>query len=159
MSRFVFELESVLALRQRQEKDRQRAVAAIQRERVVIEEKISGYQRQIALAKQAMRAQLSSASPAGGVAVSSVRMEAVAVSHMMVLAQRAVLDLAAVHARLEAARTELVRAATARKAVETLRSRRFERWRLEQSRKETAAMDEIGSLLTDRRRREAEGTT
>ena len=47
MARFVFELETVLQQRVREEEKRQRAVAVIERERLAIEEEIEACRAQI----------------------------------------------------------------------------------------------------------------
>jgi flagellar export protein FliJ len=65
--------------------------------------------------------------------------------------QRQVIELVqkAVQAkkRLEEARTRLAEAARRRKAIEILREKQFDRWRMQQARAETALGDEIGNQL------------
>jgi len=49
--------------------------------------------------------------------------------------------------RLEEVRTRLAEAARRRKAIEILREKQFDRWRMQQARAETALGDEIGNQL------------
>jgi hypothetical protein len=65
-------------------------------------------------------------------------------------ASRAVFKLGGTMKRLDAARGELLRAATARKAVEALRERRYEVWLDEQKRREDAALDEMAVIRGSR---------
>ena len=75
-----------------------------------------------------------------------VRFQAGAATRLIASAQRAVLELAGVHKRLEAARAVLLEATKRRKAVELLKERRFEEWQQEQARREAAATDEIAVM-------------
>jgi hypothetical protein len=54
------------------------------------------------------------------------------------------------HRRIDAARLELLKATTDRKAVEVLRQRRYEAWRAEQARREAIALDEISTMRAGR---------
>ena len=49
---------------------------------------------------------------------------------------------------LAGARAELLAAARARKVIEKLKDKQFQRWHAQQERKEAAAMDEIAGQLT-----------
>lgn len=153
MAVFRFELETVLRLRRREERDHQREVAGLERERLAIEERIRRIQRAIVSGKQVLREALSrerigdeSAGTAGGVDVvdlPAVRFQAGASLHLVAKAQEAVLALAGVHARLDRARLGLLDASRRRRAMELLRDRRYERWRREQDRRERLELDEI----------------
>lgn len=148
--RFVFNLQAVLERRAAIEEIEQRKVASLERERLAIEDRIRAYQRSISIAKDDLRAHLDSGvGPAGSrrpVLVHAVRMQAGASLHLTARAQQAVFELAGVLKRLELARAELLRAATARKAVELLRAKRFEEWRLESLRAEARDADEMSVM-------------
>lgn len=140
MAKFIFRLEAVLRARLAEERARQLALAAIERERVEIEDQIRECQSQISRERGEMRDRLGGAGP---VMLREVRMQAHAALHASARAQQAVLRLAGVHRRLDAARRELLEATTRRKAVERLRERRLEEWTTQQKYIEAAAIDEL----------------
>lgn len=185
MARFKFELETVLDIRRNVERNKQLAVAELERERVTIEDRIRGLQRQIVAERDDLRSHLDSvrgarrSSPAaansgGGhpadalddlfndspvvriprepapVDLSAVRMQANASLHLVARAHQEVLRLAGVHQRIDAARLELLKATTDRKAVEVLKQRRYDAWKYEQDRREAAALDEIATVGASR---------
>lgn len=146
--RFVFDLQPVLDQRERVEEEHQRRVGEVERERVAIEDRLKGLQQAIIAAKDDLRATLTPEARLGGQAVAhvvvhAVRQQSTASAHLLARAQQAVLELAGVHKRLEAARRELVAAAAARKAVELLKARRYQEWRRALSRFEHAELDEL----------------
>jgi len=143
MARFVFELEAVLRARAAEERERQLAVGVIERERAALEDRIREWQRGIVTAKEDLREQLESTQGGTPVDLQRVRMQAGASLHLVARAQRAVLELAGAHRRLEAARLELLRASIRRKAVESLRDRRLEEWRRAEKSREAAVLDEL----------------
>jgi flagellar export protein FliJ len=148
--RFKFTLEAVLKQRLALEEQRQLRVAAMERERLALEERIRGYQRSIAGAKNDLRRRLGAEKGAGegtgGVSLGDVRMQANASLHLVARAQQAVLELAGLHRRIDAARLELLKATTDRKAVELLKERRRREWVDEQRRREDAELDEINVM-------------
>lgn len=149
MPRFRFKLEAVLDQRRAVERSRQVVVADLERRRMDIEQSIRGYHDQIARERDDLRAHLVSerhGPRAGGVDLRGVRLQAGASLHLVARAHQAVLQLAGVHGRLEAARLELIAATTRRRAVEVLRERRLHAWTLEQSRLENAAEDELATM-------------
>lgn len=144
MAKFVFELEAVLKQRLAVERARQRALATIERERVLLEESLRDCQATIKMEKESLRHVLT---PAGsGIDVRDVRMQAGASLLLVGKAQQIVLKIAGVMRRIEGARALLLEATTRRKAVETLRERRFEAWKADQRRREDAAIDEIAIM-------------
>jgi flagellar export protein FliJ len=159
MAKFRFQLEAVLKQRLAAERARQLIVAELETMRVAIEDRIRGYQRQLESERADLREELSrerdgaGAGEAwgGGVDLRAVRMQANAALHLVARAQQAVVELAGVHSRIDAARLELLKATMARKAVEKLKERRLEAWREEQSRAEAAAADEISVMHANRR--------
>jgi len=142
MAGFRFRLDPVLRQRERHEQSQQRVVAELERERIALEGRIRGWQRSIAQEKDDLAARLGPGSTAD---VRAARVQANASLTMAAQAQEAVLLLAGVHERIDRARLELVRRATARKALESLRERRLEAWRAEQNRRESIALDEINT--------------
>jgi len=153
MARFVFELTAVLKQRLAVEREKQLIVAAHERERARVEGLIRGFQSEIVREKQELRDQLvlEQAGP-GGVMVDlrGVRFQAGVSMRLVARAQHAVIQLAGVHKRLDAARLDLLEATTRRKAVEVLRDRRFEEWQAEQRRRENAAADELSVMSAAR---------
>lgn len=141
MAKFVFRLEAVLTQRLAEEQRRQLAFASIDRERLRLEEEIRTHQGTISFERREMTRQL--CVEQGGVDLRAARWQAHAALHATALAQQAVLKLAGVHRRLEAARRELLEATTARKAVEKLREKQFAAWRETIMRKEAATLDEL----------------
>jgi flagellar export protein FliJ len=152
MPRFVFELEAVLKQRLAEERERQLAVAALEREKSQLEDLIRSYQRDLTSERDELRDQL--AATRGGAAtldLRGVRFQAGASLRLVTLAQRAVLQLAGVHKKIDAARLLLLQATTRRKGVEMLKERRYDEWRLEQKKKEEAALDELNVVRASRR--------
>ncbi len=141
MARFRFTLQAALDHRAAIEREKQRSVAALERERLALEEAI----RQCHLALQREHAASRSAL-LGVLDLRAVRRQASVSKRHHASAGQAALRLAGVHQRLAAARAELLQAARRRKAVELLRDRRYEQWRLEQSRREAAAVDELVTM-------------
>lgn len=141
MAKFVFQLEPVLRQRKAVEREKQLGVAELERERLAIEGEIREIQSQIRGEKDLMREQLSPGS--GAVDLRGARMQAGAQLRLVLAAQQAVIRLAGVHRKIDAARVGLIAATKARRAVELLRDRRFEQWKLEQQAREAAMLDEI----------------
>lgn len=148
MPQFKFQLQAVLKQRAAVERTRQLAVAAVEQERFAAEEELRACQRNIDREKREMRDML--APGQGPVDLRSVRMQAGASLAMIGQASRGVYALAGVIKRLEVARSDLLRAATARKAVETLRERRYEAWLEEQKARESATLDEMAVIRAAR---------
>ena len=142
MAKFHFQLEAVLKQRLALERTKQLAVAGVEQERLAAEEELVACQQGIDRERRLMREMLRPAEDGSSRAVDlrGVRMQAGSSLALLGQASRGVFRLAAVHKRLEAARSELLKATTARKAVETLRERRYEAWVEEQKKKEAAAI-------------------
>ena len=141
MPAFRFKLQPVLEQRERLEEQRTLEVANLERERLVIENRLRDLQSGIAGAKHDLRSRL--ASPGSSVIITDVRLQANASLYMSAQAQRVALELAGAYQRVELARKRLLEATTARKAVETLRERRRAEWKHEQARREQSQLDEI----------------
>jgi len=140
VARFKFELEAVLEHRKRLEQERQKAVAELESQRVGLEGIIRRCQEGLVHEKEEMKALLKGADMRG------VRFQIAAAGRLTASAQRAVLELAGLHKRLEAARVLLLDAARRRKAVELLKERRFEEWMRHQNKLEAEAMDELAVM-------------
>lgn len=137
---FVFKLERVLEQRVREEQARQRAMAELQRERSGIEQAIRGAQSAIAASKQDLRQRLSTRAPVG---LDSVRLQARSSLTEMARAQTLVLELAALHSRIESERALLAEATARRRAIELLRERALEEWKALGRKREQAELDEL----------------
>jgi len=138
MARFVFKLEPLLQARIRAEQVRQRAVGTLESDRLRLEDDLRALQDRIRGGKESLRGRL-----AGPVAMHDLRMEASASMHLLRRAQRAVLELAGVHQRLEAARADLKEARAQRKALEIVRERRLAEWKARQAKAEDRMLDDI----------------
>lgn len=154
MAKFKFQLEAVLRQRAAVERTKQLVVAGLEHERRSAEEEILACQRSIDRERGEMRDMLRVGST---VDLRGVRMQAGSSLAMMGAASRAVFRLGGVQRRLETARADLLRATTARKAVETLRERRYEAWMEEQRRREDAALDEMAVIRGVGRDESADG--
>jgi flagellar export protein FliJ len=151
MGRFVFELEAVLEQRRRVERDRQLVVAAIEADRLAIEDRVRRLQEAIVAERVDLHQRLSPTrdGPASLV-VADIRLQANASFHLMARIQQEALRLAEVHGRLERARKDLLAATTARKAVELLRERRYEQWKRMLAKREASALDELAVMRAGR---------
>jgi flagellar FliJ protein len=143
--KFRFALQAVLDQRERVEQQKQRGVAEVEAQRAVIEGRLRELQRAITQEKAEQGAKLRTGDVAGA------RGQAAAIVKLAAAAQRTVLELAGVHKRLEAARADLLEATKRRKAVELLRERRFEEWRLDLERREAAETDELAVMRAGRK--------
>lgn len=146
MAKFVFNLRPVLDQRFRVEREKQRRVAELERERLAIEREIAGHERAITAERDELRARLFDEKSGARVNLPQVRQQAHASLGMIARAQRAVIRLAGIQQRLDAARLELIQATAARRGVEVLRERRFEAWKHEQDRREAGALDEMAVM-------------
>jgi flagellar protein FliJ len=142
--RFRFELQAVLDHRERQEREHQRIVAELERHRVSLENIIRACQEGLNHEREHMRSMLAGADMRGA------RQQVAAAARLSTQAQRAVLELAGLHKRLDAARVALLESTKRRKAVELLKERRFEEWTHVQNKKEAEAVDEIAVMRAAR---------
>lgn len=144
MPRFRFQLQAVLDHRQRHEREHQRIVAELERQRVALENMIRGCQEGLTQEREHMRSMLATADMRGA------RQQVAAAARLSTQAQRAVLELAGLHKRLDAARAALLEATKRRKAVELLKERRFEEWTQAQNKKEADTIDEMAVMRAAR---------
>lgn len=146
MAKFVFELESVLEQREREERVRMKAVGELEAQRLAVEARAGEIQAGLRAGREEWRAALSGGGDGAGAAslqLVGVRLAANASLHGVVELQRAAIDLAGLGERLKRARAELLRATVARKAVELLKRRRYEAWKRERDRRENAELDDL----------------
>lgn len=150
MAKFRFKLEPLLDQRRNAERQKQLAVAELQRQRLDFEERITAAQRELRGYKADLRTLLGGGAGAnGGVGsfqTTTVRLQMGASLHAQARTQRLALQLAGVYKRLEGARAELINATKARRAVELLKERRFDEWRAAEKRRETNEIDEIATI-------------
>lgn len=138
MARFRFQLEPVLKVRKRAEERAQLALAALDRQRLELEETLRRRQEEIRREKDALRGRL-----VGDLDVRGLRLQAGSSVHLVRKAQQAVLALAGLHWRLGEARAALVEAARSRRAMELLRERRYGEWKAGLAKAETAELDDL----------------
>lgn len=142
MPKFIFQLQALLDQRSHAERQKQLAVAAVERQRVDLESRVTDRQSEIRSHKSDLRSLLSTPGTRG-VDFRTVRIQANASLHAQLTTHRLALQLAGLYQRLDLARKELREAATRRRAVELLKQKRFEAWKREQNRLETDELDEI----------------
>ncbi|TDJ54877.1 MAG: flagellar export protein FliJ [Planctomycetota bacterium] len=138
MARFVFRLEPLLTARRHAEQDARRVVAVLERERLDLEGKLRRHQQQIMSDKQQMRGSMT-----GSLDMTSLRQTAGVTLHVIRKAHQVVLQLAGTSQRMESARSALLKTMTRRRAIELLREKRFDQWKIVQSKAEIAALDEL----------------
>ncbi len=118
-------------------------VSELERKRLALESRIRGCQQMMS----DERRELSEALGVGRrVDVQAVKMQAGASLRHNFDAQRAVLELAGVFKKLEAARAELTKCSAKRKAVEMLRDQQRSAFEKELDRRETHELDEISVM-------------
>ncbi|MBL4810529.1 MAG: flagellar export protein FliJ [Phycisphaerales bacterium] len=145
---FKFRLQPVLEMREREERDKKLALSQFQRQRMELENRIRGYQRNIEIEQASLAEMLIGKK---GIDFRGARLQANAALHNRFQAQRTVLELAGVHHLMERAREELAHAAARRKAVELLRDRQREAHDLEQKRRESIELDDMSVMRHARR--------
>ncbi len=147
MAKFTFKLQPVLNARLATERERQRVIAALHRQRHELEERLRQQHSTIDAEREALRVALT-----GRVDVPRLRSHAAASMRMMRDAQGMAIELARLYERIEKARADLAEAATARRAMELLRERRFAQWKRLQEKREVAMLDDLAASKAARRR-------
>ncbi|MHC4218874.1 MAG: flagellar export protein FliJ [Planctomycetota bacterium] len=146
MPKFTFRLEPLLKARRRAEQDAQRAVAQLQRQRMVLEDTLRNFQRKISHGKESLRGAL-----AGSIDMRSLRLEAGASLHLVRKAQQVVLQMAGLNQQQETARVGLIEARKHRRALELLREQRYEQWKRALNKAEDARLDELATNAAARK--------
>jgi flagellar protein FliJ len=143
MARVKFRLAVVLRQRRRAEQECQRAVAERVARVVALQNELKQMDESVKSAADDLRKNhLTGAIDLNYLTAHRRYMNAMQ-QQGIALAQR----IAAAQVQVNEARLKLAEAAKARKVIEKLRQRQFERWQADQAKRETAAMDEIGSQI------------
>lgn len=141
MARFVFELEAVLRMRVREEELAMLALAERERTRTAQVRAAEEIEARVSLGRIEWRDRLAIAT--GGVEMTAVRMQAGSTLRDLALLKRAALSLAAAERDVARARGELLIATRRRQAIEELKERRLEAWKVERSRAEQRVVDDL----------------
>jgi flagellar export protein FliJ len=143
MAAFHFELEPVVKIRRRAERQKQLALAVLEGQRVELERRVGEVQGRLVTQRADLRARLDGAGAGRGVDVGLVRLQAHASVHAVLELRRLAIEAAGLLQRLEAARAELLRATVARKAIEHLRAKALLKWRKQLARREALELDDL----------------
>ncbi len=139
MAEFLFKLESVLQQRRTVEDQRQRDLAKVLRQRMILLDQLRAMQTTITQSKGDLKQGL-----VGKVDMGSVAQFARFSGQATARAHQIVAKLAVIERQAESARVQLVEAMRDRKAIERLREKQLRKWKTEQDRREAAMLDEIG---------------
>lgn len=139
MAEFQFKLEAVLQQRRTIEDQRQRDLAKVLRQRMILLDQLRSMQSTITQSKTDLRTGL-----IGEVDMNRVSQFARFSGQATARAHAIVAKLATIERQAEHARLHLVEATQARKAIERLREKQFRKWKTEQDRREAAMLDDIG---------------
>lgn len=146
MARFEFKLDPVLRHRQMVEEQCQRDLAQFLRQQMILRTQITDLQQTIVSDKRAMADSL-----VGQVDVVRIRQHGLHSNRVALRVQQIALELLKLRQQIEQARQKLLDATKARKAVELLKSKHYERWMAEQRRAETRETDEMATQAYARR--------
>lgn len=146
MARFVFQLDGVLRQRKDIEQRRQRELARIDSQMSQLQIEL----RQLNLDVQTATVEMRQQHLVGRLDLSFLAAHRRFMQAMQRKAMTLVQRMSLVQKQVDQARAALLEAAKARKAVEKLRERQYERWLADVNRREAAEMDEIGMQLTYR---------
>jgi len=138
MAKFQFRYETVLRQRQCVEDERQRELAKVLRQRMIVQNQLAHMQQTIRESRQNLSDTL-----VGKVNLDRVGQFARYSAQSAMRAQQIAVELARLEKQVETARARLAEAMRQRKAMELLRDREHARWKQEQQRRETAELDEI----------------
>lgn len=154
MVRFVFTLEALLRQREIVERDRQLEVAVHEKDRQELESRIIATQNEVRSHKEDLRALLGGDQPdgrtGGAIDTRTVRLQANAALSAQSRTQHLAIKLAGVFERLQRAQESLREAAAARRAVEMLREKHYQRWLGEEAKREANELDELGTMRARR---------
>ncbi|MBO6512827.1 MAG: flagellar export protein FliJ [Phycisphaerales bacterium] len=148
MPKFVFKLQPVLDLREREEQEKKRILADLERQGLSLESRIRQFQHNIENEQASLASMLTDKN---GVDLKGARLQANAALSNRFAAQRTVLELAGVHKLINDARAQLTEASARRKAVELLKDRQREAFESEQRRRESLELDDMSVMRHSRR--------
>lgn len=151
MARFEFKLEPLLRQRKAVEDQCQRDLAKIMRQRMILQNQLRSIQQTITQSKRDLSHGL-----IGRVDLDQIAQFSRYSGQVTQRAHALVIKLAAVEKMIDKARAQLTQAMRDRQALQLLRDRRYEQWRLRQQRLESAQLDE---MAVQRYAREAMGVT
>jgi flagellar FliJ protein len=146
MAKFVFRLEGVLKQRRFEERQRQRELALRQAHLSELQLRLKQLNDEVQDANRDMRDnRLTGKIDLAFLAahrrfLAAMQRGAVEIVQRMALAQK----------QVDEAMAQLAEAAKARKAIEKLREKQFERWKADQDRRETNELDEVSMQLAYR---------
>ena len=143
MPKFVFQLEGVLRHRKSVEEQRQRELGVAQAEMARMQAELRSMDEAARGVSDDVRTNRLTGTLDMAFLAAHRRYVAAMQRKAITLAQR----MAAQQQVVDAARRQLAEAAKQRKSVEKLRERQHERWKLDQSRKESADLDEVNLQL------------
>lgn len=146
MAKFRFQLDPLLRLREREERDRQVDVAKLERERRGIEDRLREQHASIVKGQRTLRSSM-----VGELDIDALRAHAARSVELDRSARQLVLELAGAHRRLETAREALREARRAKRAIELLKERRYAAWKAGIEKAETAALDELAVQRASRK--------
>jgi len=146
MPRFIFQLEGVLKHRRSIERQKQRQLALIQIQMQQLRDELKNLDFRV----QETNADLRNNRLIGPLDMAFLAAHRRFVASMHAKAISLVQKMALVQRQIEEAQKALAEAAKARKVIEKLREKQFQRWLAEQHRRESFEMDEIGTQLAYR---------
>lgn len=143
MARFKFRLEPVLKMRKRIEQDRQRELALRESKLVELQNELKRMDSTLQSTAEELRKNHLTGRIDLGFLTAHRRFLGAMQRQGIEVAQK----IAAQQLKVNEARAHLAEAAKHRKAIEKLRERQLERWQQDQSRRELADLDEIGTQI------------
>ena len=149
MARFRFQLEALLEMRKRSERDQQMVVAQIEAEYRSIEQRIRECHENIERCRADLRGRLGSDETAS-VDAREAAWQTHAMHRIRVEADGLVLQLSGVLNRLESERAVLVERAKDRRSIEKLKENRLAAWKTELARAERTELDDLTSARAGR---------
>ena len=141
MKRFQFQLQRILDVRLGEEREAQRNLAVLNRQRSIIEDRLRSAEDQRQTALEQRRSSL-----VGDLAIDQLRIQAVMVHQQDRQARQLMMELASLEPDREEAHKALLRAMTARRSLEWLRERTKARWLREQRRQERRDEQELNII-------------
>lgn len=138
MPRFTFKLRPLLNARIAAERQKQRELAGLQRERFVIEQRLRSQQERIDQDRSVQRNAL-----VGRIDTHALRSHASSTMRLLRDAQRMAIELAQLHQRINQSRAELAEASMRRRAIELLHDRRLAEWKKRMEKHEEVALDDL----------------
>jgi len=149
---FRFSLAPVLRQREREEREAQKAMSELVRMQMLIEGRLRELNERMETGKRDLGGSL-----VGLIDTELIRSQAQMSMQLDLQARQLVLELAEVYRRVAVARDALLQAVKRRKAIERLRDRRKEAWRIEMNRAESKETDDL--TMTRVANRSVEETT